>query len=246
MTSIRRFADPAQLAATVAADLLAALEAVQADGREPHVALTGGTIAVAIHTELGRHGPASAVDWSRVHLWWGDERFVDPTSQDRNAREARRDFTEVVGVPVDHVHEMPSTLDALDVHAGAAAYARVVREEGAGRFDIVLLGVGPDGHVASLFPGFPQLRSDGIAVGVTGSPKPPPKRISLTLPALNRAREVWFVVSGDGKADAVARAYAEAETPTDPDDDRRLPAARVRGLDETVWYVDEAAAALLT
>lgn len=242
MTALRRFPGDAALAMAVAEDLLTVLEETQAEGRSPHVALTGGTIAVAIHRELGRLGPASTVDWSQVHLWWGDERFVDPGSADRNAGEARRDFADAVGVPPDHVHEMPSTLDALDVHAGAAAYAREVREHGGGWFDVVMLGMGPDGHVASLFPGFPQLRSDGIAVGVTGSPKPPPKRISLTLPALNRARRVWFVVAGGGKAEAVARARAEAEIPTDPDDDRRLPAARVHGFDETVWYLDEAAA----
>jgi 6-phosphogluconolactonase len=80
-------------------------------------------------------------------------------------------------------------------------------------------------------------------VGVTGSPKPPPERISLTLPALNRSRQTWFVVSGAGKADAVAAAHAQADTPTDPDRDERLPAARVQGRLATVWYVDEDAAA---
>lgn len=245
MSALRRFADDAALARAVAADLLAVLETAQSEGREPHIALTGGTIAVAIHQELGRCGAASAVDWRRVHVWWGDERFVDPASPDRNAGEARRDFVDVVGIPEDHVHEMPSTLDALDVHAGAAAYARSMVEEGADGFDVVMLGVGPDGHVASLFPGYPQLRSESIAVGVTGSPKPPPRRISLTVGALRRARLVWFVVSGDAKADAVARAHAEAGVPTDPHDDRRLPAARVQGVEETVWFVDEAAASHL-
>ena len=243
MSAVRRFAGGEQLAAEVAADLVSVLAAAQSEGRDPHIALTGGTIAVAIHRELGRIGPASAVDWSRVDVWWGDERFVEPTSDDRNAREARADFVDVVGVPPEQVHEMPSTLGAMDVHAGAAAYVRRLRESGAGEFEVVMLGVGPDGHVASLFPGFPQLRSDDVAVGVTGSPKPPPERISLTLPALNRTRRAWFVVSGAGKAEAVATALAQAETPTDPDRDDRLPAARVRGRVETVWYVDEDAAA---
>lgn len=243
MSAVRRFAGGEELAAAVVADLVTVLERAQAEGRDPHLALTGGTIAVAIHRELGRIGPSCAVDWSRVHVWWGDERFVEPTSEDRNALEARADFVDVVGVPAAHVHEMPSTLGAMDVHAGAASYARALREAGADELEVVMLGVGPDGHVASLFPGFPQLRSDDVAVGVTGSPKPPPERISLTLPALNRTRRAWFVVSGAGKADAVATAYAQAETPTDPDRDDRLPAARVRGRLETVWYVDEDAAA---
>lgn len=243
MSTVRRFAGGEELAAQVAADLLAALEAAQREGRDPHIALTGGTIAVAIHRELGRIGPASAVDWTRVHVWWGDERFVEPTSEDRNALEARADFLDVVGVPADQVHEMPSTLGAMDVHAGAAAYGRALRETGVGEFEVLMLGVGPDGHIASLFPGFPQLRSDDVAVGVTGSPKPPPERISLTLPALNRSRQTWFVVAGAGKADAVATAHEQADTPTDPDRDGRLPAARVQGRLATVWYVDEDAAA---
>lgn len=237
--------EPDDLATRVARDLLSVLEEAQADGREPHVALTGGTIAAAIHRELGRVGPSSAVDWARLHVWWGDERFVEPTSPDRNALEARADFLDVVGVPAERVHEMPSILDALEVHTGAASYARTLREAGVDQLDVVMLGVGPDGHVASLFPGFPHLRSTEPAAGVTGSPKPPPERITLTLPVLNAARRVWFVVSGEGKSAAMAQAYAEAETPTDPDRDLRLPAARVQGREATVWYADEAAASLL-
>jgi 6-phosphogluconolactonase len=107
-------------------------------------------------------------------------------------------------------------------------------------FDVVMLGVGPDGHVASLFPGFPQLDvDDAIALGVTGSPKPPPQRITLTFPALNRTRQVWFVVSGEGKADAVAKALA-------PDGDvHDTPARGVHGSERTVWFLDEDAASKL-
>ncbi len=112
MSAVRRFASGEQLATEVAADLMSALAAAQGEGRDPHIALTGGTIADAIHRELGRIGPASGVDWSRVLVWWGDERFVEPTSHDRNARQARTDFVDVVGVPPEQVHEMPSTLGA--------------------------------------------------------------------------------------------------------------------------------------
>ena len=100
-----------------------------------------------------------------------------------------------------------------------------------------MLGVGPDGHIASLFPGFPQLDvDDAIAVGVTGSPKPPPERISLTFAALNRSEAVWFVVSGDDKADAVARALAPSRRPP------RDPGHRRPGPGETIWFLDRAAA----
>jgi 6-phosphogluconolactonase len=106
-----------------------------------------------------------------------------------------------------------------------------------------MLGVGPDGHVASLFPGFPQLDvDDDITVAVTGSPKPPPLRISLTYPALNRTRQVWFLVSGDGKADAVARALATGDAAADR---HEIPAVGVHGRERTVWFLDEAAASRL-
>jgi 6-phosphogluconolactonase len=125
----------------------------------------------------------------------------------------------------------------------AASYADEVREHGGGSFDVVMLGLGPDGHVASLFPGFPQLDiDDAIAVPVTDSPKPPPERVSLTFPALNRNREVWFVVSGDGKADAVARALATGD---DRPDVHEIPAVGVQGQQHTLWFVDEAAASKL-
>jgi 6-phosphogluconolactonase len=235
--------DPAALATHVATELLGLLRLRQADGRAPHVALTGGTIAAAIHRETARLAPDAGVDWSRVDWWWGDERFVTPESPERNARGARDTFLDVVGAPRGRVHEMPSPLDALDVHTGAASYSRQLLRDWPGEFDLVMLGLGPDGHVASLFPGFPQLRADHtLAVGVTGSPKPPPERISLTLPMLNRAGRVWFVASGAEKAAAVQRSRTESDDLADPDADERLPAARVHGRDTTVWFVDRAAA----
>ena len=119
---------------------------------------------------------------------------------------------------------MPSTDVGRDVDEAAAAYADELREHGSGAFEVVMLGIGPDGHVASLFPGFPQLDvDDRIAVAVTDSPKPPPERVTLTFAALNRARAVWFLVSGEEKADAVARALAEAPTV------HETPAAGVTG-----------------
>ena len=225
--------DPPTLATRVAEQLLVVLADAQAAGRDPHLALTGGTIADVVHREVARLTPGSGVDWSRVVVWWGDERFVAPDSPDRNAGLARAALLDVVGVPPGNVHEMPSTADASDVHAGAAAYSEAMRTDGSGEFEVVMLGMGPDGHVASLFPGFAQVEvEDLIAVGVTGSPKPPPERISLTLPALNRARLVWFLVTGAAKAPAAATALAGGS----------LPAARVHGREATVWFLDEAAA----
>lgn len=231
--------DAATLATSVAGELLTRLADAQAAGGVPQIALTGGSITEEIHLELARLSPASEVDWTQVVVWWGDERFVAPDSPDRNAGQAREAFLDAVGVDRDKVHEMPSTADAADVEAGAAAYSADLREHGSGDFDVVMLGIGPDGHIASLFPGFPQLDvTDRIAVGVTGSPKPPPERISLTLPTLNRARSVWFLVSGDGKAGAVAQALGGADL-------HDIPAAGVTGHDETIWFLDRPAASQL-
>jgi 6-phosphogluconolactonase len=231
----------AALATSAAGALLARLADAQTPGGVTHLVLTGGSIAEAVHRELARLAPASGVDWSRVVVWWGDERFVPRDDPERNARPAREAFLDAVGVPEQNVHEMPSTETASDVGVGAAAYAAELREHG-GEFEVVLLGVGPDGHVASLFPGHPALEvGDVLAVAVTDSPKPPPERISLTFDALNRARSVWFLVSGEGKADAVARALAE----TDPPDVREIPAVGVNGTEETIWFLDRASAAAI-
>lgn len=232
--------DAAALATAVAGELLSRLVDVQRAGRVPQVVLTGGTIADAIHRELARLSPTSEVDWGRVEVWWGDERFVERGSADRNAGQARAALLDAVGVDPSRVHEMPAADDGRSLEDAAAAYADEVRAHGAGEFDVVMLGVGPDGHVASLFPGFPQLDvTDRVAVPVTGSPKPPPERISLTYAALERSRVVWFLVSGDAKAGAVARALAEGT------DRREIPAAGLVGREETTWFLDRPAASEL-
>jgi len=225
------------LATSVAGAFLRLLTVRQARGDVPQVVLTGGTIADEIHREIARLAPGSEVDWSRVDFFWGDERFVAPDSEDRNARLVRADFLDVVGADPARIHEVPSTADAADVEAAATAYADRVASAGSARFALVMLGVGPDGHVASLFPGSPELDvDDRLAVPVTDSPKPPPERVSLTFPALNRADEVWFVVSGTDKAEAVGRAHAPGADLHD------VPAAGVQGSVETIWFLDHASA----
>jgi 6-phosphogluconolactonase len=230
--------DPGALATAVAGELLTRLADAQASGHEPQIALTGGTIADAVHRELARLSPGSEVDWDRVVVWWGDERFVPPDSPDRNAAAARTAFLDAVGAT--QVHEMPSTADAADAQAGAASYSDAIHQHGSGEFEVVMLGLGPDGHVASLFPGHPQVDvHDRVAVAVDDSPKPPPERISLTFPALNRARSVWLLVSGEAKADAVTAALAA------DGDVHDTPARGVAGHDETVWFLDREAASRL-
>ena len=229
--------DAPALASAVAGALASRLAAAQARGEQPQVVLTGGSIADAVHHELARlASEASGVDWVRVDFWWGDERFVPRDSPDRNARAARAAFLDPVGVDAARVHEIGSSDDFETVADAARAYGREIRTDGSGAFEVVMLGVGPDGHVASLFPGHPALEvDDESAVPVADSPKPPPERVSLTFLALNRTRATWLVVSGAEKADAVARALAGGD----------VPAARVGGTEETVWFLDRAAASAL-
>ena len=162
--------DAGALATAVAGELLSRLADAQAAGGVPQIALTGGSIADAVHAELARLGPDSAVDWSRVVVWWGDERFVPRDSPDRNAGQARAAFLAAVGIPDECVHEVASSDDVASAEAAADLYAAALREHGAGELEVLMLGVGPDGHVASLFPGFPQLDVDGdLAVGYRSS-----------------------------------------------------------------------------
>lgn len=229
-----RFDDGTALATEVASRFVDVLADAQAAGRVPHVALTGGSIADKIHREIARIADSSGVDWSAVEFWWGDERYVAPDDPDRNALQARQAFLDAVGAT--RVHEMPSTSAACSVDEGAKAYAAEIRASGGGDFDIVMLGMGPDGHVASLFPGFPQVEvEDEIAVSVTGSPKPPPNRISLTVPALSRAQRVWFVVASEEKLPVAERAISG---------DQSLPVAHVHAAPhddpasgETTWFL---------
>ena len=229
------------LADAVVDRLVEVLVSVQRDGRAPCIALTGGTIAAKIHERL-LAASREVVDWSQVDVWWGDERFVPADDPDRNDLQARRSLLDHLPVDPDRIHPMPASDGGHRGLADAAAsYSQEVRTRGGGEFDVVMLGVGPDGHVASLFPGFRQLDvDDAIAVPVTQSPKPPPERISLTFPALNHSRQVWFVVSGEGKADAVARALAATPPPV-----REIPAVGVRGRDATVWFLDSESASRL-
>ncbi len=239
MTTVEVFEDSATLAAFVAERFVSKLAEVQASGRVPSVALTGGTIADEIYRAVAARD-SSGVDWKQVDFYWGDERYVPADSSDRNDRAVGLDLLDLVVADPARVHAMPASDEAHeDIEDAAAAYEQLVRSTGSGEFDLVLLGLGPDGHVASLFPGFPQLDvDDRIAVAVTGSPKPPPERISLTFPALNRTREVWFLVSGDGKADAVARSLATEGT---------VHATPARGITvpDTTWFLDTDAASLL-
>ena len=228
-------AGPDEVAEALAARLMARLTEIQRDFRIPQVALTGGRIATRAYQHLANEGSNSAVDWSRVEFWWGDERFVPADDADRNAKQALDLLAGPLALNPDRIHEMPSSDGGLDLDVAAEAYAR---ELGDLVFDICLLGMGPDGHVASIFPEHPSSYAEGDVIGVRASPKPPLERISLTLPVINRSREVWFVVSGTDKAAAAKMALLGAGPV-------QVPAAGVSGVERTLWLLDRDAAAEL-
>ncbi len=214
--------------------LLERLSQLQSSDGVAQLCLTGGRIANRIYQGLAEQLPGSPLDGTRVELWWGDERWVPTEHPDRNAGEALAILAPTLAMDPSRVHPMPAADGNVSIEDSADGYAA---ELGETAFDICLLGVGPDGHVASIFPGHPSLEpTTARVIAVHGSPKPPPERLSLSLATINRSREVWFVVSGADKAEAVRRAH---------DGEADLPAALVQGREATVWLVDEDAASQL-
>ena len=232
--------DKGRLAEASAVRLLLAITDAQAARGVAHVVLTGGSMGSAILEAAGGSPLRDGVDWARVEIWWGDERFVPTGDPDRNETQAREALLDALPLDPARVHPMVGPDRAGSPEESAEQYAGQLGES-AGMpgavppFDVVLLGVGPDAHVASLFPGHPALSARGSTVGVHGSPKPPPERVSLTFDALNTARQVWFLVAGADKADAVHRALAGASR-------EDAPAGSVHGTVATLWLLDAAAA----
>ncbi|MBO0610427.1 6-phosphogluconolactonase [Myceligenerans salitolerans] len=263
--------DPGVLAEAAAARLLTRILDVQSVRSPVHVVLTGGTVGIRTLARAAASPLVAAVDWSGVHLWWGDERFLPDGDPDRNETQAREALVDALiaghGLPAENVHAMPGPSSVGSPEEGAEAYAAELarfavdrgvpapaasepgRDAGAQEpagpavpaFDVLLLGMGPDGHVASLFPGHEGLGATGVTVGVHGSPKPPPERVSLTFDAIRAAREVWVVAAGAEKAD---RAAAALGTTTDgvPAAVTDVPAAGAVGRGRTLWLLDAAAA----
>ncbi len=236
------------LAAAVAARLVTRVVDAQAARGEASVVLTGGGIGIAVLHQLAAAPAVGAIDWSRVELYWGDERFLPAGHPDRNETQAREALLDHVGVPSHRVHPMGASGGPLgdDPDVAARDYAellaRQARPEDHGdvpAFDVCLLGIGEEGHVASIFPGSPAAyETERTVVGVRGCPKWPPLRVSLTLPAIRAASEVWVVAAGESKAGAASMALAGAG-------EVQLPAAGVAGRRRTLWLLDRAAAAKL-
>ncbi|MBT0568039.1 6-phosphogluconolactonase [Williamsia sp. CHRR-6] len=236
--------DKSELVAQAGARFVDTVRAAQAERGTASVVLTGGSNGIALLEWLREH--SSGVDWSAVDVWFGDDRFVPHDDAERNHGQAATALLDHVRVDPARVFAMaPSDGDfGDDIAAAAADYARLLAEhasEGARvpRFDVHLLGMGGEGHLNSLFPHTDALaETTETVVAVTDSPKPPPARITLTVPAVNQAREVWFLVAGTDKAEATAAGVNGG-------DPVQWPCAAVRGTEATVWFLDRSAAALL-
>jgi 6-phosphogluconolactonase len=237
--------DASLLAKAAAARLVTRLvDAVTAHGSASLV-LTGGGIGTAVLTELAAAPARDAVDWRHVDIWWGDERFLPSGDPERNETGARNALLDHVDVDPARVHPMaPSNgPDGDDPEAAAASYTAELEKAATPEdhglvpsFDILLLGIGPEGHVASLFPGMPALYDERPAVAVRGAPKPPPTRLSLTYPSINAAKEIWILAAGAEKAGAVALSLTDAGP-------KQVPAAGARGRQRTLFLLDTEAAA---
>ena len=230
------------LAEAVAARLLTRLLDAQALRGTASVVLTGGGVGIAALEAVRRSPARHAVDWRRVDVWWGDERFVPADDPERNERQAREALLDHLDLDPARVHPMGAAggPDGDDADAAAARYvdelqAAAPPDDDVPPFDVLLLGLGPEGHTASIFPESPAAHDERLAFGVHGCPKPPPTRISLGFSAICAAREVWLVVAGQGKAGAVRMALSGAGRV-------QIPAAGVSGTRATLWLLDEAAA----
>ncbi|MEV3937110.1 6-phosphogluconolactonase [Glycomyces sp. NPDC049804] len=201
---------------------------------EASIVLTGGRIAAKVYQNILGSPIRTVVDWSKVDFWWGDERFLPSGDPERNETQAREAFLDHLPVDPARVHPMPASDAVATPEEAAKLYAAELGPQ-VPAFDLLLLGIGEDGHVASLFPGNPALEAEGAVVGVRNSPKPPPERVSLTMSAINAATAAWIIASGEGKAEAVDEALSKGE----------LPAGRVKAVGHTRWLVDKDAASHL-
>ncbi|HSA53092.1 MAG TPA: 6-phosphogluconolactonase [Yinghuangia sp.] len=246
-------ADGALLARAAAARFITRLVDAQAARGIAHVVLTGGRNGNALLRELAASPARDAVDWAHVHVWWGDERFLPSGDADRNETQARAELLDELPLNPAFVHPMPASdgPDGNDPEAAAARYARelavAARPETAAErggvdvpsFDVALFGVGPDTHVASLFPELPATHErERTVVAVRGAPKPPPTRITLTFPAIRTAKDVWLLAAGADKAPAVRLGLAGGGPV-------QVPAAGAYGRRSTLWLLDRSAAAQL-
>jgi 6-phosphogluconolactonase len=234
--------DKGSLAGSVAARFLTTVTDTIDEFGYATVVLTGGSMGIAVLKAVRKSKARKSIDWNRVHFWWGDERWLPRGDAERNETQAREALLDHLDIDGSTIHAFPASDDGLDLDEAAELYSQQLRDSGLHGaeyppFDITFLGVGPDGHVASLFPERGGIRErEKTVVAVRNSPKPPPERLSLTLPVLNSSHRVWLVMAGADKASALGLTLAGASL-------NEVPAAGVEGRQSTMFFVDAEATA---
>ena len=216
------YADAAELSEEVTVQILAAIEKGLKLKSQFHLVLTGGTLGVQISEGLVKEFNADPDAFSGLHIWWSDERFVPADSVERNAFPFHKTVTNKKIV----IHQGLASDAAANVDDAVADYALALENVD---IDLNILGLGPDGHVASLFPGIADIDDIKTVFAIKNSPKPPAERISFTMKTINSAEEVWIVAAGESKADAVTKVI---------EGDLSVPACYVRGNSHTRLIVD--------
>jgi len=234
---VRVYPDLEHLSRAAAEELVDLAEAAVAERDRFTLALSGGQTPRLLY-ELLATTHRAAMPWRRCHIFWGDERYVSPEDPRSNYHMAQDNLLDHVPVPGDNIHPMPTLLP--EIEEAAEAYEQTVMDYFSGdwpRFDLVLLGMGANGHIASLFPHNPVLTEQArVVAAVRDQHAEPPLRLTLTLPAINHAANIWFLVAGKGKANALKTVFSEK-----PNRDI-APATAVHPVDGTlVWWVDDAA-----
>jgi len=226
MIEVKDFSSDSALTAQAASDIAELLAQAISERGKARLVLTGGTLGIKILGDLRSH----ELDLSSLELYFGDERFVELDHPDRNEHQGITAWAELSSA---NLHRFPANDVSLDEAAVAFNFELEAvfgpLSDSAPVFDVVILGMGPDGHVASLFPGHQQ--AENWIVAERASPKPPSERLSFSYQALNRSRAVVFLASGSAKAEVAKCAIQDAAC--------ELPAAKVKGLELTRWYVDE-------
>ena len=230
---IFRYRSPDELATSMAGRLVQRIIDLQATRDCVNLALTSGNTASSMYAAFGMLAQTPSLDPNRLTLWWSSERYVPTTDPHRNSTLALSLLARKLSLVSSNVHPMPSTTGTRDPDEAAYIYAT---EIGDTIFDICLLGLGRDGHVAAIYPDHHSLtvqhETSLLAIGVTDAPVPPLERVTLTLNTINRSSEVWLLATGTAKADVVARAVQH---------DTVLPAGLVHGAEATYWFLDAAA-----
>ncbi|WP_316667801.1 6-phosphogluconolactonase [uncultured Propionibacterium sp.] len=230
---VLRYSDEDELTTEVSKHLVNALAQAQAERGDAHLCLCGGQVERAVCGHLASLARSGSIDPARLHLWWSCEAFVATADPSRNSLATLSVLGGALAVPPANVHAMPSSNGSADPDDAAYAYAK---ELDGTVFDICLLELGPGGRVASIFPRHPSFTAQSgtslLATGVADAPEGPAEQVTLTYNAINRSRQVWGLASGAGHANCLVATLG---------DDPRTPAARVRGVAGTIWFVDRAA-----